>query len=67
MRQVRVLACDCISVRLHECIHACVDEFGKRQQQQGSDAACCDCICVLRPTIDKANVACYHTHRSQEG
>lgn len=57
-----------ISVRIYQCaltcehVFMCEDDLGKQQQQQGIDGACCGCICIWEPTIDKANVACYHTH-----
>lgn len=62
-----------IGMWLYQCaltcerVHACVDVLEKQQQQRGIDVAYCGRVCIWQPTIDKANVACYHTHWSQEG
>lgn len=50
------------SVCIYMSVYMRADDLGKQQQQQGTDVACCGCICICQPTIDKANVACYHTH-----
>lgn len=73
VKRGRAGTCLGIGVRLHQCaytwvcVYVRVDDLGNRRQRRGTDAACCGCICIWQLTIDKANVACYHSRRSQEG